>query len=233
MKTFQGYSRHYKSTFTMCALLGLATVIGAGMVRVWLLDIRDAQDTFSFLVRNLLLAWIPFVIALCMDALKLSGKSFRIAFPLACLVWLVFFPNAPYLLTDFQHLRLYTDSEQLWFDVVLVIWFAFTGLFLGLLSLHLMHRLVRLEFGQVAGWIFVLVVAVLSAVGIYLGRFLRLNSWSAFQNPARLWTDLLKILHSSSIRPAAFIGLYALLLVFIYLLLHVFGSLLQADSREP
>jgi uncharacterized membrane protein len=72
-----------------------------------------------------------------MDALKLSGRSFRIAFRLACLPWLEFTPNAPYLLTDFQHLRLYSDSPQIWFDVFLVICFAFTGLFLGLLSFYL------------------------------------------------------------------------------------------------
>jgi uncharacterized membrane protein len=84
------------------------------------------------------------------------------------IVWLLFFPNAPYIVTDL---------------VMLVAWFAWTGLLLGVVSLRLMHEIVEHARGSCAGWIFVILVTAAGSLGIYAGRFLRFNSWNVFQAP--------------------------------------------------
>jgi uncharacterized membrane protein len=101
----------------------------------------------------------------------------------AAVLWLIFFPNAPYILTDFQHLANRTKELPIWYDVMMLIWFAFTGLLLGMVSLFLMQEIIRREFGRWIGWAFVALVAGLSSAGVYMGRFLRWNSWDILYNP--------------------------------------------------
>ena len=84
-----------------------------------------------------------------------------------------------------MHLR-QTSIVPLWFDVLFFVAFAWTGFFLGLVSLLLMQEIIRKTAGVKAGWLFAFVVLVLSSFGIYLGRFLRWNSWYLFLNPQQL-----------------------------------------------
>ncbi len=132
---------------------------------------------YAFLTPNLLLAWIPFLAAGAAYLARRNRFTFFLVMPICTLIWLVFFPNAPYLLTDFQHLA-YTDSSSpLWLEVILLIWFAWTGLLLGITSLYLMQEIVSHTFNTTVGWIFAVGATILSSVGVYLGRFLRWNSW--------------------------------------------------------
>lgn len=104
--------------------------------------------------------------------------------PTFAILWLIFFPNAPYILTDLQHLgqastnaSLWSSANvPLWYDVILLVWFSWTGMLLGIVSLNLMQEIIRREFGRWFGWLFVFSVAGLSSAGIYVGRFIRLNS---------------------------------------------------------
>ncbi len=97
------------------------------------------------------------------------------------IVWLLFFPNAPYLVTDFVHLGQFHDNVPGWYDVMLIAWYAWTGLMLGVVSLRLMQEIVTRAAGSTAGWVLVAVVTALGSIGTYLGRFLRWNSWNVFQ----------------------------------------------------
>jgi uncharacterized membrane protein len=98
-------------------------------------------------------------------------------------LWLLFLPNAPYVLTDFIHLG---DTHRL-YDSLLVGSFAFTGLALGFASLLLVQLVVTRAGGALLGWVTALVALFSASVGIYLGRVLRLNSWDALQRPSHLW----------------------------------------------
>ncbi len=104
-------------------------------------------------------------------------------------LWLLFFPNAPYILTDFIHLRP-VGSVPLWYDLILVITYALTGVFLGLISLYLMQSLVRRAFGVVTSWVFTLGVLAVTGFGVYLGRFPRWNSWDLLTDPVTLLADI-------------------------------------------
>jgi uncharacterized membrane protein len=230
METLQAYILHgHKYKLALVALLCVATLICFILVRVRLSVNDGTHYSYLFLIRNLFLAWIPLLVALITESLSPSRKGFRLIFPLGILIWLIFLPNAPYLLTDFQHLRLFSDSPNLWFDVIMVVWCAITGLFLGLVSLYVMHRLARREWGGVMGWVFVFTSALLSSGGVYIGRFLRFPSWGILLNPSALANDLVQQVNTSGSRTLGFVSLYTLFFVFTYIAFYFFGNVLQQD----
>src|SRR5438874_5117216 len=104
-------------------LLVLGLLISASLACLALLRIREAYTTshfFHFLQRNLFLAWVPLIWAeIAYKAAASRRLLARAAVPLLLCLWLLFLPNAPYLLTDFVHLRQW-DRMALWFDVVLL-----------------------------------------------------------------------------------------------------------------
>lgn len=173
-----------RSQLLVLAALGFATLFCCGLfgLRVF----RAHSFTYRYLIWNLFLAWLPALGAFA--AHNLHRRRSWLNWPLIgglAIFWLAFFPNAPYLITDLMHLRQNT-VVPLWFDLILFVAFAWTGFFLGLVSLLLMQEIVRKVAGIRASWLFALMVLGLSSFGIYLGRFLRWNSWDLFLNPGRL-----------------------------------------------
>ena len=134
-----------------------------------------------WLVWNLGLAWIPFVLALVLYDGHRRGVPGLVLAPIGGL-WLLFFPNAPYILTDFVHLTP-AVGVPLWLDAGLISMFAFTGLLLGYASLYLLQAVVREVAGPVAAWATAFGALGLASVGIYIGRFVRLNSWDVLTDP--------------------------------------------------
>jgi uncharacterized membrane protein len=136
---------------------------------------------FTYLIWNLFLAWVPFLLAILLYDGRRRGTG---AFGLTALggLWLVFFPNAPYIFTDFIHLER-DPLSPLWFDGITIASFAAVGLLLGLGSLYLVQSVVRDALGTRLAWVVAGGALALGSVGIYVGRFLRLNSWDFVTNP--------------------------------------------------
>jgi uncharacterized membrane protein len=150
----------------------------------WFREWHFGSSGFRFLLWNLFLAWIPVVLALVIFAHYLRGRApGRMLVP--GVIWLLFLPNAPYLFTDFIHLSP-TAGVPLWFDGTVLSAFAWTGALLCLVSVYLVHSAIRNWYGAVQGWMTVVVVLIFTSVGVYAGRFLRLNSWDAFIHPGRI-----------------------------------------------
>jgi uncharacterized membrane protein len=147
-------------------------------------------------------------------------------------VWLVFFPNAPYILTDFLHLGSMGDIVPGWYDVLMLFWFAWTGLLLGVVSLYLMQDIVARAFGGAAGWGFVIAAAFLGSFGIYLGRFLRWNSWDLLRRPMPLAGELYGNVTDPALQPRllGFTLLFALLFLFIYVAVYIFAKLTKPGA---
>jgi uncharacterized membrane protein len=142
---------------------------------------------YFFLVWNLFLAWTPFAITTIMKERIFENK---LLFYPAFLGWLLLLPNAPYLITDFVHLGK-KPGAPVWFDVLLLISFAMTGLLYGLASMKTMHNMLIAKFNvQIAG-IIISAVCFLSGFGVYLGRVLRYNSWDVLHSPFTLAGDIL------------------------------------------
>jgi len=191
---------------------------------------------YAMLIWNLFLAWIPLIAAGIAYLASWNKITFYIIMPISTLVWLAFFPNAPYLLTDFQHLANPGGGAPIWFDVILLIWFALTGLLLGLVSLQLMQEIVSRIFSPVLGWGFAIVVTIMSSIGIYLGRFLRWNSWDLLSNPIPIAYDMASIVRHPISNKATYVFtiLFTLLFLFVYLALHLFAGVIREQaSRKP
>jgi uncharacterized membrane protein len=176
-----------KACFAIFALL-FASVLSVAMLVARTVVAGHLQ--LSFYVWNLFLAWMPLVFALPYY-LHDSHTRPRWWFLLPCAVsWFLFFPNAPYIVTDLLHLQP-RSPIPMWFDVVMMMSFAWTGLLLGYLSLFLMQEVVRRRKGLAWSWGFASGMLALSSFGIYLGRFLRWNSWDVIQSPFGLAADIL------------------------------------------
>jgi uncharacterized membrane protein len=206
----------------------------ASLICVFLVAARIAySDTrrYTGLVWNLFLAWIPFALAYLAHAMSSRKLLLYLTLPVTAFFWLIFFPNAPYILTDLNHLAKESASAPLWYDVIMMVWFAWTGLLLGLISLYLMHDIVQRTFGRWLGWAFVFVVSGLSSFGVYLGRFARFNSWDLLNDPKEIVVTVIGLAIDPSMRLAAFTLLFAVFYLFIYLTLYSFGHLLQEQKE--
>jgi uncharacterized membrane protein len=193
---------------------------------VWTKDLH-----YGFLIWNLCLAWLPLVFAiLARETYREEQRRTWRFYGLAGL-WLLFFPNAPYIWTDVVHLwtRYY---QHFWIDLMLILLCALTGSVLGFVSLYLMQSVVARMFGRVTSWLFVAGAAGLSSLGVYLGRFMRFNSWDVFLRPDKIyhgldaWTDG-RVPHLSS---AAFLVLFTAFLFIAYVLLYALTRLPQPDQ---
>ncbi len=145
-------------------------------------------NVFLFLNWNLFLAFIPWALTSLVIMKPTLQKSRIILFPLLA-VWLLFFPNAPYILTDLFHLRL-KSSMPIWFDLVLILSFAWTGLLFGFLSLWDIEKILQ-NFMKRTYVIFISVgLLFMDSFGIYVGRYLRWNSWDIVSEPFRIIYDI-------------------------------------------
>ncbi len=166
-------------------MLPLAALLAASAWCVLLLVVRKHEfgaAQYKYLVWNLMLAWVPLALAILM-VIAYARRHSVVQLVVFGALWLLFLPNAPYVLTDFIHLG--TDHRL--FDTLLVGSFAFTGLALGFASLLLVQLVVTRAGGALLGWLTALAALVLSSVGVYLGRVVRLNSWDAIKRPHRVW----------------------------------------------
>jgi uncharacterized membrane protein len=207
----------------LVTLLGLVAVSLFCVALVLIRYAESGNTKFVGLIWNLFLAWIPFVLAVAVyDRWRRHGAA-AVLLALGAL-WLLFFPNAPYIVTDYVHLERTADAPY-WYDAVTVSAFAWTGLLLGFASLFLMQTVVRQWRGVVSGWVFAGAALALGSLGIYLGRFLRLNSWDALEHPG----VLPRILHAAARDPFAYqqaIGvtvLFTLALGLAYFMLYNFA----------
>ena len=213
----------------MARLVGpLALASAAGVVllaaRVW----HSARGQHLYLLWNLFLAWIP----LCLAWQAVRAGLFTRAGMALGLLWLLFFPNAPYVVTDLAHLR-ERPPVPLWFDIVLLQIFVLASLTAGFLSLNLMQRAVASARGALAGWLFVAVALALAGFGIYLGRVLCWNSWDVVTQPLDLLKDIgALILYPRSNRAAIrFCAGFTGFLWVAYLLWFSFARLDRSDQK--
>jgi uncharacterized membrane protein len=188
------------------------------------------RPSHVFLIWNLFLAWIPFALAILVYDRHRRGTSVLALGPLG-FSWLVFFPNAPYLITDLVHLSPYTDVPQ-WFDVFTFAAFAWTGMLLGFASLYLMQSVAKALFGPLAAWLFVLFALGLGSFGVYLGRVHRLNSWQVFSDPMPLASDVWARLQSP-VGEARMIGMTLFLTAFLAVAYFVLYSFLNLARAQP
>jgi uncharacterized membrane protein len=217
-----------RDTFVPVAALTFASAICFALVvaRIaWTGNVR-----YAFLVWNLFLAWLPLVFALLAREHYRAGERPGWRFCGLSAAWLLFFPNAPYIFTDLAHLTS-RYFPHFWVDLAVILSCALTGLVLGFVSLYLMHSVVTRMLGQAAGWTFVAVAAGLCSFGIYLGRFLRFNSWDVVAKPGKLVESISSVATGQTGHPHhfGFLVSFATFLFIAYVMLYALTHLPQTQ----
>jgi uncharacterized membrane protein len=185
-------ARRFNETILLFAFSTMCLVLS--IVRVF----YSATPTFLFLNWNLFLAFIPWALSSMLIVYpQLQQKKLAVA----CLLgtWLLFFPNAPYILTDLFHLKL-ALGMPIWFDLLLILSFAWVGLLFGFMSLWDIEKILKryLVTSRLKGLLryrlsiplFSSALLFIGSFGIYLGRYLRWNSWDIIAEPFALIYDI-------------------------------------------
>lgn len=136
---------------------------------------------YAFMLWNLFLAAIPLGLSLGLRQIN----RLVLAVPLLA-VWLLFFPNAPYVLTDLMHLNEHNAHVPKWLDLLMLLSFALVALWFGFQSLHMVQHWFVRRFSHATAWCVSIGSLALSGFGIYLGRFDRWNSWDLLHRPVSL-----------------------------------------------
>ena len=169
---------------------------------------RGVDATYLFLVWNLFLAWIPYWLSVSLNLLDRLIVPSRVSVGILLGSWLVFFPNAPYIVTDLLHLRPHTNVP-FWYDVILFLSFAQTGLLLGYSSLFEIEHFVGRRFSQAITRGATVGALALCGFGIFMGRFQRWNSWDVLHRPLAIARSEWHI----AVNPMAYLGSIAVAVV--------------------
>ena len=155
-------------------------------------------------------------------------RASQILLVVLTLVWLLFIPNTFYILTDLYHLTDHGRTSRVpeWYDLVLILSFAWNGLLLGVLSVRHMEKLFMPRASVLAGWLFVYPIMMLNALGVYTGRYLRYNSWDIISDPLQLLADILDMI----IHPFRNHPVWIMILCFSILLTLIYRMLLTAHG---
>lgn len=171
------------------ATAGVAVCVALVYLLTVLIRRLTGQNSHGFLNWNLFLAYLPLVFAW---GSYWAQHYCRTAFTrTACAVvpaalWLLFLPNAPYVITDVIHIGRLNPDCPLWLDATTVVLAAATGLVAGFLSLLRIEAiLVEAGLARAAVWVRRAAI-VLTSVGIWLGRIARWNSWDIVRRPGHL-----------------------------------------------
>ena len=178
---------HIRINFSITrATLSLILLSALSCILLIIRVIQTEQLRGVFLLWNLFLAWMPLFFALLarrLASLRFRKLPFRQVLIYANLgLWLLFFPNAPYLITDLIHLGEY-NTHILWFDTIGFFIVALAGIATGLYSLFVAHEVLNKLISKHLAWIIISMSVLLSGFGLYLGRFVRFNSWDLFTQP--------------------------------------------------
>lgn len=175
--------------------------------------VANSPTAFTFLIWNVTLALIPYDLSLVLKWLKFKPLVFLLS-----LIWLIFFPNAMYMITDFAHLSaIGTDLSTLdqFLNYAILASGIFIGVLLGLASARMMAERLFSQ-NMIALWLFYGFLAAVSAFGIYVGRFLRLNTWDLAMDFAPTFKAILASLNEHSLAFVGWFGILQLMLLLFY-----------------
>lgn len=149
----------------------------------------SGYNTYLFMPWNLFLAFVPYATSeLLSRSVSLMEHKWKRRAVMA--LWLLFIPNTFYIVTDLFHLEEF-DTAPKWFDLLLLFSFAWNGLMFGFLSIRKMAIIQQAVSGQRFYFLFIFAVMWLNSFGIYIGRYLRYNSWDIIAQPFSLFNELL------------------------------------------
>lgn len=214
----------------------LATLCASSAVSVLLLVVRmivAGNGKFSFMIWNLALAWLPVLFAL---GFRLNmGKHRLLSWQNLLLLglWLGFLPNSFYLMSDLIHLQSSGEASIL-YDIAMMMSFIINGLILGYTSVYIVHTELLKKWSDRTVLVFLGGVFMACGFAIYLGRYLRWNTWDIILNPFGILFDL----SERVVNPVLHIQTYVVTLTFFVLLSATYAAIYQlvkvvANAQKP
>ncbi|HEV8504612.1 MAG TPA: DUF1361 domain-containing protein [Chitinophagaceae bacterium] len=189
-KVLKEIEKRISTRFTLSQWLWIATGFSLSLLAIRI--INTGRLSYGFLAWNLFLAYVPYFISEGLGKRPQISAS-RIKLMLLVFAWILFMPNSFYILTDLFHLNNMSKGDS-WYDLTLILSFAWNGVLFGLLSIHKMETLLENIKGKFIAGFIICVVMWLNAFGVYIGRFLRFNSWDILINPFSLVSEIGEII---------------------------------------
>jgi len=177
-----------KKTINELLVFGALSLIGFCIL---ILRIKLTHEVyFIFLIWNMFLATVPLIIVQILHLVK-----YKVLQIILILSWIVFFPNAPYIITDLLHLQ-FSNPYHFQMDLVLISYCAFYGLVVGFYALQKLNIFFKVNWNWSSRMVirFNITLFFLSGFGIYIGRFLRWNSWDILKAPRSLFIEMLELI---------------------------------------
>ncbi|MFA6999629.1 MAG: DUF1361 domain-containing protein [Candidatus Paceibacterota bacterium] len=199
-------------------LFSLALVLN--ILRVFLFG----NTAFLYILWNILLAFIPFFISSILLLRTNKENIIKPFFIIGFILWFIFLPNAPYVVTDFIHLgRIH--SVPVMYDIFLLFASAWVSLLMGLHSLLHMEKILLLKFRSKIVDIIILITILFTSFGLYLGRYLRFNSWDLFTSH----TSLVSTVWDIFTRGNDYINVYSYTILFFFF---IYISYISFKNRD-
>ena len=204
----------------------LLKLFGFCLILLFIRIIKTEQISYIFLTWNLFLAFIPYLVIK-----KIKPEQNKLLQFILISVTVLFLPNAPYILTDLFHLR-ERIAAPMWFDLILILSFAFIGMVFFVLSVN--HLLSIFNYLFKSRWItsgLKFLIMLSSGYGIYLGRYLRLNSWDVVSNPLDLVNKIFSSIFNENCYKETF-SMTITFTIFLYLVFEIVASLKSTVNTQ-
>lgn len=181
-----------KPFFSLAHFLPLLLLGGMSLLALGfhLIRIRFSEAVDFSLDWNLFLSWIPLLLAFLARAVSKRLGRLPVLIAFLSVFWLLFFPNAPYMVTDLVHLSVDYNRDLTWHDAIMLFYYAQISLINGLVSLYWMHGAWNRTYSKNIGLILLLLSFPLGGFGVFLGRIVRLNSWDFLNDTQSFFSDI-------------------------------------------
>jgi uncharacterized membrane protein len=198
---------------TILILLCLSVILNLARIAIF------HSISLIYLLWNIFLAILPFIASSVLLFYHRNGKLISWAGIIGGLIWLLLFPNAPYIVTDLIHMSR-GNSILVLYDTVVLFASAWTGLIIGMYSLAHIDEIIGTRYSKKAAHIAVPFIMLFTSFGMYLGRFLRFNSWDVFINPISFGRNVWDVFY----QPTQYVSAYIFTLVFFFFLYMSYGA---------
>lgn len=169
------------------------------IILIYIIILLVIYPKYYFLIWNIFLAYIPFLLSF----IKIKNKFFKC---INNLIALVFFPNVIYLFTDLIHISVMKyyvkDTQGIRYIMNFTNWIRLSLIFVAVLIaiklsyISLNNFIVNYRFK----YIIYVFISILTGVAVYIGRFIRLNSWDLILNPFNTLIIIFKNINSDTIQ---------------------------------
>lgn len=205
----------------IASLLILAVVLN--IVRMFLFHTTSSLYMFW----NIFLAFVPFFISSILYLHTTKENIIKPFFIIGFVLWLLFLPNAPYVMTDFIHLGR-VKTIPVMYDIFFFFSSAYVSLLMGLYSLRHMEKIILLKFSRRVVNIVIPIIILFASFGMYLGRFLRFNSWDLFTSHTSLLSTIWDIFTKSN----NYINVYSYTVLFFFFIYIAYVSFRSGDKNS-